>query len=683
VADNPKLEIEIVLADGTVQKAFGKIVADAGDAGKKIEKNLSVGFGDALAQQSAIALGPLSRFVSLSGTAAIALGAIAAAAAAAGGAISLAFQGEKLVKIQQQFENIATSFGIAGQQLADSLKAALNSSIDQEDALKAVTNSIIALNGNASRTAELFKIAQQAANQFGGDAIDTYSNLVRAITTGNTKTLQLIGLQVDLQKAQKDYAASIGATNRGLTENEKIQANLNAILGVAENRYRGITSEAKGLSGALASLKNALGDSFEELALAVNRSIGPTIESAIKSITALVRSFSGTGGDSLSARIKETSDRLLELQNIQAKGFDPAASSAQLAQFGNLSNEIRKTKAELEALLNLEKQRGSDAFRQVLSANVSEGLRLEAEQQERLRLAEEARLKELPKLVALENQIQAERISNLQKLSATTEDVYQKQFLDAQIVSQQILQVELATNAQRAEAQRLFNAGVITSQLDLTNILKEIAQSRADQIATIEQEAAKRRKAEAEALARELAAQNAFIANSTAQAISATIAALARAFTQGGNVFRNFGKAFLGIIGNLATTLGQFVIGAAIAFSALKKSIAGAPFLAIAAGSALIALGAILTAASQGDSGGGTQSVTALSGPGIGGPALVTDDVSPEVQNLRPNDAQTQITVNVEGSILTDNDELGLRIVQVINDAFDRQGLTIRQGAVV
>jgi len=61
----------------------------------------------------------------------------------------------------------------------------------------------------------------------------------------------------------------------------------------------------------------------------------------------------------------------------------------------------------------------------------------------------------------------------------------------------------------------------------------------------------------------------------------------------------------------------------------------------------------------------------------------VTDDVSPEVQNLRPNDAQTQITVNVEGSILTDNDELGLRIVQVINDAFDRQGLTIRQGAVV
>ena len=664
MADNPKLEIEIVLADGTVTKAFGRIVKEAETSGDKSGKAFSVGFADALERQANGALGPLGSIVSLSRGAALALGGVAAAATAAGAALFAAFEGDKLLKIEKQFNNIATSFGVVGPELSNSIQAALNSTVDTEDAIKAATNSLVQLNGNASKTAELFKIAQQASNQFGGDAIENFQTLSRAIATGNSRVLAGIGLQVDLDKAQKQYKTTIGALNRELTDSEKIQSNLNTILATASQRYAGISAETLGLSGAFAALKVSAGDVFESVAIAINQTIGPaltalfnTTSNALKALASFVSGAGISGSSFITAVLPNALQILISQYNLLSGATDKAAKSL--------------------------KDLNSEQFQQVLNANRNAAILKETELLEKQRLTNEAIAKELPKLAALENQIQSQRIANLQALTAATDDEYQKQFNTIQLASFQVLQIELAANAQRAEAQRLFNLGVISSELEFTELLKQIAQNRADQISQIQEQSNLETRRAAEREKQTLAAQNAFIAQSTANAISATIAAFARAIAAGGNVFKAFGKSFLGVIGNLAVTLGQFVIGAAIAFSALKKSIAGSPFLAIAAGAALITLGSILqNAANSGDSGTG-QSVTALSGPGIGGPALVTDDVSPEVQNLRPNDAQTQITVNVEGSILTDNDELGLRIVQVINDAFDRQGLTIRQGAVV
>lgn len=168
------------------------------------------------------------------------------------------------------------------------------------------------------------------------------------------------------------------------------------------------------------------------------------------------------------------------------------------------------------------------------------------------------------------------------------------------------------------------------------------------------------------------------------QGIAAGFAAIGRAAVQSQNIFKEFGKAVLGVIGNLLITLGQaaILVGILGTTSPVFGFLTGGP-ATVAAGIALTVLGGALQAIAQSaKTGGAGGTVTASSGAGIGGPALVTQEVNVNEDNLTRAAPETVINVNVEGNVF-DSDETGLRLVEVINNAFDRQGVTIRQGAVV
>lgn len=152
------------------------------------------------------------------------------------------------------------------------------------------------------------------------------------------------------------------------------------------------------------------------------------------------------------------------------------------------------------------------------------------------------------------------------------------------------------------------------------------------------------------------------------QTATAGIQALTKSLILGEKGFDNFGKKVAGILGDLATQLGQTLLLTGIGMKGLTD-LSGTK--AIVAGAGLIALGTILKSFS-----GGAGGASDVGGGAVG--AGVQETITPDEPAERegPN---TEVVVNVQGDVL-DADETGLRIVNILNEAYDKQGVVINRG---
>jgi TP901 family phage tail tape measure protein len=132
------------------------------------------------------------------------------------------------------------------------------------------------------------------------------------------------------------------------------------------------------------------------------------------------------------------------------------------------------------------------------------------------------------------------------------------------------------------------------------------------------------------------------------------------------------GKAMLGTIGDLAIQIGTFLVTAGIGKLALEVLPGGA---VIAAGAGLIAFGALLKSFSGGE-GGLAAGAPATAGGGGVFASQEAGDTSPAASE-EIEGPSTAVNLTIQGDVL-DSQETGLRITQILNDAFDKQGVVIR-----
>ncbi len=160
--------------------------------------------------------------------------------------------------------------------------------------------------------------------------------------------------------------------------------------------------------------------------------------------------------------------------------------------------------------------------------------------------------------------------------------------------------------------------------------------------------------------------------------------------TAAGQAFASFGKAIVtgenamqAFLNSLLATIGQASIqlGTNFILQGAAYSLAGLPNgpALIGAGAALAAFGGILSGL-----GGGAASAPEPATPGgVIGPGgnVLPGDSGPISDQLEPEKPKTDVVVNINGSVY-DSDETGMRIVDLINSAFDKQGVVIRRGVV-
>ena len=94
-----------------------------------------------------------------------------------------------------------------------------------------------------SKAVDLARVAQGAAVVTGQNSSDVFAKLVQGIATGQTILLHHQGIMVNLEDAYKAYAKQLGVTKDLLTETDKRQAALNAVLDFGA-RYAGVYEAA-------------------------------------------------------------------------------------------------------------------------------------------------------------------------------------------------------------------------------------------------------------------------------------------------------------------------------------------------------------------------------------------------------------------------------------------------------
>jgi len=150
--------------------------------------------------------------------------------------------------------------------------------------------------------------------------------------------------------------------------------------------------------------------------------------------------------------------------------------------------------------------------------------------------------------------------------------------------------------------------------------------------------------------------------------------AIGGALVKGENAFAAFGKAILGMFGDIAIQLGQFYLTLGLANLFLNPA---AAFGQLAGGAALLVLGGALKALSGGGGASAPAGGAASGGGGGSTAAITTQQQQPEQQQRG-----TAVTVNVQGNIL-DRRQTGLELAEAINEAFSADGVVIARGAFV
>lgn len=153
-------------------------------------------------------------------------------------------------------------------------------------------------------------------------------------------------------------------------------------------------------------------------------------------------------------------------------------------------------------------------------------------------------------------------------------------------------------------------------------------------------------------------------ANAAAQGINAFVGAI----KNGQNALSAFGKATLGVFGDLAIQIGTTLLTAGIGLSALFE-LSGPK--AIVAGLGLIAIGSILKAIS-----GGGSSAAQVGGSVAPGGGTITEPVGTELPETTQQGPTNQVSLIVQGDIL-DSDGTASRITQLLQDYTDKNGQTV------
>lgn len=240
-------------------------------------------------------LGKSSKLSELSGvltTIGVTLGIVAAAALAVKGAIDLAVEAEHITQINNSFEAMAVSAGLSADAIRNDLVGAAKGLADDTDLLLAATRAITMLGGNAVHLGETMDIARKATVLFGGEMLSNFERINQALATGNARALKQFGIIVDTDKAQKEYAKSIGVSVEYLNDAGKKQAFLNAALEQAKQKFAGVDESSLKTTNNLQKISVALNQIRETAVMAWDKLAGPTVSAAISGLAAGVNILS-------------------------------------------------------------------------------------------------------------------------------------------------------------------------------------------------------------------------------------------------------------------------------------------------------------------------------------------------------------------------------------------------------
>lgn len=610
--------------------------------------------------------------------------------------LDIIFEGERIQKTESRFKALATQVGIVSESFNVDLKKSLNGFVDDTDALKFASEAFVRLGKSAERLPQVIEASRKVYQVFGGEILDTSGKIISAAETGNKRVLKDIGLYTDLEGAVKKYAKSIGTVPALLTDTQKEQARLNAILAEADTRFAGVQVKAGAISS-YTQLKTAIKDLNDEFAKIANSKLGGIFKGLADAAKAAVESISNgltqiRGAES----VKEISNNIDSLRVKQAK------YQADLAKFGganngytaNLRGQLIMIKDQISSYEELRRKLNALAATQLQSANKKGGEDTSVDEVRVQRRQEAAnKVNEINKALA-QSEIQLAQDEFTRNANrANLESIYYQQRAAA------AFQYE----AQKAELEKFFAENGAADEatqreareaLELTHVnnLLKIRGDYRNKVKTLTNEGSADITSAADGINAALqGASDAMKFQTTS--MKASLKDLGKAFVttfkqQATNAIFQFAQGsknaeeaaqglFTGILNGMGEMLisqglGFILQGAAFTFAGMPNGAALA-----GAGAAMVAAGAAMAAISAAN--GGKTGASASGGGSAGGNAYTNNnnnDISQPIVDTKPENPNTTVNLNIDK--VFDRKETGMWITDILTENFEQNGIVIR-----
>lgn len=248
--------------------------------------------------------------------------------------IDTALLGESTDAIGKRFEILARQAGQVPESLSFGIGKAIDGTVDMEDALLAASKAFVEIETQSAKIPQMFEVARKASQAFGGDTIQIFQDISKAIATGSTRSLrENTGLVIDAGAAYKKYANEIGVSVDLLSDLQKQEAIGNAILSKANEQFKNINGSITPLNESLKKNKVAWGDLYESSALLFNDTFGAMITNITNKMTAFVTKWTEFNNMNRSSSIPTTANDIAILSMQLSRLAEMKVSNPNLADF--------------------------------------------------------------------------------------------------------------------------------------------------------------------------------------------------------------------------------------------------------------------------------------------------------------------------------------------------------------
>ncbi|MDH4320852.1 MAG: hypothetical protein OEV73_05060 [Desulfobulbaceae bacterium] len=145
------------------------------------------------------------------------------------GAWELINSSAKAKQEEVAFSNLAASYGVSANKMIADLKRMSGETVADAELIKSAGTAMM-MGLDPTSIVGLMKIARGTAKQTGQTITQAFNDITLASARQSKMILDNLGIILDVDKANKDYAESIGKTSAQLNDMERKQAFLNATL---------------------------------------------------------------------------------------------------------------------------------------------------------------------------------------------------------------------------------------------------------------------------------------------------------------------------------------------------------------------------------------------------------------------------------------------------------------------
>lgn len=605
------------------------------------------------------------------------VGAVAGVAAAAilavKTALDLAVEAEHIKQINNSFDAMAKSAGLAGDVIKRELITAAHGLADDTDILEAANKAIVSMGGNAKHLGETMELARKATVLFGGDLVQNFESLNAALAAGNTRGLRQFGIIVDQDKAYKEYAKSLGVSVKYLDDNAKKQAVMNAALEQGKQKFKDVDESVLGTTNNLKKMSVSFGELKEAAILAWDKVAGPTVKKVTGDVADLAHrlavNFKAIFADGEEQKTAQKESLQLSIKQLETQLKIQQAMPGYNADVTFTAIQLKKQREELEKIEELEEQnmqhemkKSAHEFKpeaQPAAGAEKPGIDYEKLKEDRRKFEkelEEIRMKRVQSdLEFTGSEEQAVVAFNDRKV-----EMEKQAQMEIQRIKKEAADLGLSNNAQTTQAIDDVNTNLKNHLLDNERELQEARinalnnyQNRATTASSGISAAFKKGSMQSKQDLTNWGKTGGMMFDSVKNRAVSAFKGMGDGSKSASQAMRGF---MFGAIGDTATAKGTEM---------LLSGIWPPNPIAIAGGGALIALGSALSSQAEGSS--------KVSTGGGGGGGVASASAAPDLQEAKPEAQQQErkaVSVNIHGN-LYETDQTRTRLMDMIREAGD------------